>query len=83
MTADENLQNATNPMAMFELPQLNGGYLEYCRAIVADIIAKMSALGLNESAATTMMLQGDGYYSAGSFKAAFKTYQKAYGLAAN
>ena len=83
LSAEENLQNLTNPMIMFEVPTLNGGYLEFTRSIVADIIAKMTSTGLNEAPATKALLQGDAYYAAGNWKSAFKSYQTAYGLAAN
>ena len=83
LAVEQNLQNLTNPMAIFQAPELNGGYLENCRAIVADVITKMSSLGFNEAPATAALLQGDTYYSQGSYKLAFKSYQKAYGAAAN
>ncbi len=83
LMAEENLMNTASPMAMFELPQLNGGYLEYCRAIVGDTITKMAALGYNQLAANAALLQGDTYYGQGSYKLAFKSYQKAYIATAN
>ena len=81
--AEENLQNTVNPIAIYQIPTLNGGYLEYTRAIVADVIAKMQSIGLNEAAALQFLAQGDAYYNSGAYKTAFKTYQKAYAYAAN
>ncbi len=83
LAAEQNLQNLTNPLAIFQAPIANGGYLEYCRAIVHDTIEKMITLGFNEAPANAALAQGDAYYNQGSFKLAFKSYQKAYGAAAN
>jgi hypothetical protein len=83
LTVEDNLQNTTAAMGMFELPVLKGGYLEYARAIVKDTIDKMTAVGLNMTSATNTMLAGDAYYNAATpnYKLAYKQYQRAYASA--
>jgi hypothetical protein len=78
---EQNLQNTTSPMGLFELPSGLGGYLEITRAIVAKTISNMTAAGFVMTTATTAMTAGDTLYNSKSYKLAYKQYQKAYGLA--
>jgi hypothetical protein len=77
---EQNMLATTNPVALFELPASQGGYLEYVRAIVADSMAKGQSLipALSYSAAVAALAQGDNYYAANSFKLAYGSYRKAY-----
>jgi hypothetical protein len=80
---EANLQNTASPMGVFELPSGLGGYLEIVRAIVADTMAKMTAVNQNSnaSAANQALATGDNYFAQKSYKSAYKQYQAAYGYA--
>ncbi len=78
---EANLLNTAQPIGLFELPSAGGGYLEVARAIVADTITKMVAAGQPVSTAAASLATGDGYFNAGNYKLAYRSYQKAYGLA--
>jgi hypothetical protein len=80
---EQNLQNTASPMGLFELPSGWGGYLEIARAIVAEIVGKMTAVAqnANAAAANSALTAGDTYYASRQYKSAYKQYQKAYGLA--
>ena len=80
---EQNLQNTASPMGLFELPTGLGGYLETARAIVAQTIANLTAVGqnANATAATAALNLGDTYFNSKSYKLAYKQYQTAYGLA--
>ena len=81
---EEDLANPGNhPIALFELPASQGGYLEVARSIVADIIAKMTANGQGAGNGPSFLASGDASRAAGKFKAAYADYGKAYQAAAH
>lgn len=57
------------------------GYLEIVRSIVSDTINNMYIAGVSVTTAQAALAAGDTLYSQNSFKAAYKQYQRAYGLA--
>jgi hypothetical protein len=80
---EEDLANPGNhPIALFELPAAQGGYLEVARSIVADIIAKMTTNGEGAGNGASFLASGDQSRAAGQFKAAYASYGKAYQAAA-
>jgi hypothetical protein len=81
---EQNLLSTSSPMGLFELPSSLGGFLEIARAIAYDAYNKMTASGANEnsSAAAAALTTGDNDYAAKNYKAAYKSYQTAYGYIA-
>ena len=72
-----------HPMALFEVPEANGGHLNLVRSIVADTIAKMQATGQGVGNAPAFLAAGDAARAAGAFKSAYANYGKAYRAAAS
>jgi hypothetical protein len=80
---EEDLANPGNhPVALFELPAVQGGYLELSRSIVADIIQQTTASGQSVGNAQAFLTSGDDARAAGRFKEAYAAYGKAYQAAA-
>jgi hypothetical protein len=78
LKVEQNLQSTISPIGLFEVPTAQGGYLENVRAIVADIIAKSAANGVNVALANASILQGDAYYNSRAYKLAYGRYKLAY-----
>ena len=72
-----------HPMALFEVPEANGGHLNLVRSIVADTIAKMQATGQGVGNAQAFLAAGDADRAAGAYKNAYSNYGKAYRAAAS
>jgi hypothetical protein len=66
-----------HPVALFELPAAQGGYLELDRSIVADVIQKTGASGQSTGNAQAFLASGDELRAAGKFKEAYAAYGKA------
>jgi hypothetical protein len=71
-----------HPVALFEVPASQGGYLDLTREIVVDTIAKMRAAGQSVGGAEAQLAAGDAARDAGDFKGAYTEYGKAYRSAA-
>ncbi len=67
-----------NALAMFQLPQANGGYLEMARDIVNNAINNMLAAGQSVGQAQQFFANGVSLMSSGKFKSAYDQFQKAY-----
>ena len=88
---EENLQATAGPIGLFELPGTSDGgagflpdgkgYIEVARSIVSDTINNMYIAGVNVATAQAALATGDALYNSHSYKAAYKQYQRAYGLA--
>ena len=76
-------QSSTHGIALFQVPQAQGGYLELARSIVADTIAKQRAAGQPVGQAASFLASGDAAMAAGAYKAAYDSFGKAYRQAAN
>ncbi len=83
LAVEDNLGSTLGAVGLFELPNIQGGYLENARAITSDIITDMQYAGVttNISAALAALAAGDTAYNAKQYKSAYANYQKAYGLA--
>jgi hypothetical protein len=79
MHIEEDLANpGNNPVGLFELPSAQGGYLEFARSIVADVIGKTNASGQTVGNAPSFLSTGDTLRSAGKFKQAYAAYGQSY-----
>jgi len=79
---DDLADPGNHPLALFEVPEANGGYLNLVRSIVADTIAKMLATGQGVGNAQSFLAAGDAAKAAGAYKSAYSNYGKAYRAAA-
>jgi len=79
---DDLADPGNHPLALFEVPEANGGYLNLARSIVADTIAKMLATGQGVGNAQSFLAAGDAAKAAGEYKSAYSNYGKAYRAAA-
>jgi hypothetical protein len=75
-------QPGAHPIALFEVPAAQGGYLGLTRDIVADTIAKLQAAGQGVGNAQSFLTAGDGAVAAHDYKTAYADYGKAYRAAA-
>jgi hypothetical protein len=83
MQIESDLSEPGNhPVALFEVPASQGGYLDLTREIVVDTIAKMRAAGQGVGGADAQLAAGDAARAAGDFKGAYTEYGKAYRSAA-
>lgn len=80
---DDLADPGNHPLALFEVPEANGGHLNLVRSIVADTIAKMQATGQGVGNAQAFVAAGDAAKSAGDYKGAYANYGKAYRAAAS
>jgi hypothetical protein len=80
---DDLADPGNHPLALFEVPEANGGYLNLARSIVADTIAKMQATGQGVGNALAFLAAGDAAKAAGAYKDAYANYGKAYRAAAS
>jgi hypothetical protein len=67
-----------HPVAIFQLPEQFGGYLELAREIVADVIQMMLAAGQDIHKANEQLIRGDERFAAGEYKKAYTEYSKSY-----
>lgn len=75
-------QPGAHPIALFEVPAAQGGYLGLTRNIVADTIAKLQAAGQGVGTAQSFLTAGDGAVAAHDYKTAYADFGKAYRAAA-
>lgn len=80
---DDLADPGNHPLALFEVPEANGGHLNLVRSIVADTIAKMQATGQGVGNAQAFLAAGDAAKAAGAYKGAYANYGKAYRAAAS
>jgi hypothetical protein len=80
---DDLADPGNHPLALFEVPEANGGHLNLVRSIVADTIAKMQATGQGVGNAPAFLAAGDAAKAAGAYKSAYANYGKAYRAAAS
>ena len=80
---DDLADPGNHPLALFEVPEANGGHLNLVRSIVADTIANMQATGQGVGNAQAFLAAGDAAKSAGNYKGAYANYGKAYRAAAS
>ena len=80
---DDLADPGNHPLALFEVPEANGGHLNLVRLIVADTIAKMQATGQGVGNAQAFLASGDAAKAAGAYKSAYANYGKAYRAAAH
>jgi hypothetical protein len=79
---DDLADPGNHPLALFEVPEANGGHLNLVRSIVADTIAKMLATGQGVGNAQSFLAAGDAALAAHAYKVAYADYGKAYRAAA-
>jgi hypothetical protein len=65
-------------IGLFEVPKVNGGYLETVRSIVNDTIGKLIASGQTVNAGAKYLSLGDTAFSGGQYKSAYANYMIAY-----
>ena len=84
MHIEDDLSDPGNhPLALFGVPEANGGHLNLTRSIVADTIAKMQATGQGVGNAAAFLASGDAARAATDYKGAYREYGKAYRAAAS
>jgi hypothetical protein len=76
--ADLSQPDGSSPIALYELPAAQGGYLELVKTIVTQTIARIQAAGGTTSTAMAFLNAANAYKTAGNFKAAYDNYRKAY-----
>jgi hypothetical protein len=76
--ADLAQVEGATPVALYQLPASQGGYLELTRSIVEETIARIQAAGGTTGTALKFLNTADAYKAAGNFKAAYDNYRKAY-----
>lgn len=76
---ESHLVSSNRQLAVFFLPQSQGGLLEVVRDIVDDTIAQSRESGLYDGALANQYLsEGNSYFDTGDHRAAFEQYRKAY-----
>ena len=73
----------THPVALFEFPAAQGGYLELVRSIVNETITKMQAAGQSIGSAQTYLSLGDTAMAAHQYKLAYARFSSAYRAASS
>jgi hypothetical protein len=66
------------PVALLQLPNAFGGYLETVKSIVTDVVAKQTAVGHGSPNAARDLAAADAAFAAGQYKTAYQDYSKAY-----
>jgi hypothetical protein len=80
--ADLSQPDGSSPIALYELPTAQGGYLDLVKTIVTETIARIQAAGGTIGTAMAFLNTANAYKTAGNFKAAYDNYRKAYRAAA-
>jgi len=76
---EDNLAgNGEKPVALFETPTSNGGYLDLVGTIVAQTIANIQSAGGHVGDAASDLAAADASKAAGRFKKAYGQYREAY-----
>lgn len=76
--ADLAQPEGATPVALYEVPASQGGYLDLVQAIVTQTIARIQAAGGATGTALSFLNTANAYKAAGNFKAAYDNYRKAY-----
>jgi hypothetical protein len=76
--ADLSQPDGSSPIALYELPGAQGGYLELVKTIVTQTIARIQAANGTTGTATSFLNAANAFKNAGNFKAAYDNYRKAY-----
>lgn len=76
--ADLSVADSAAVVALFELPNAHGGYLNLVTAIVTETIADVLGAGGTVSNAQAALNDANGAKAAGDFKTAYALYRKAY-----
>jgi hypothetical protein len=76
--ADLSQPDGSSPIALYEVPTSQGGYLDLVGAIVAQTISRIQAAGGSTGTAMNFLNAANAYKAAGNFKAAYDNYRKAY-----
>ena len=76
--ADLSVADGAAVVALFELPNANGGYLDLVTALVTETIADVLAAGGTVSIAQAALTSANTAKAAGDFKTAYALYRKAY-----
>ncbi len=80
--ADLSQNEGNSPVALYETPTANGGYLDLVQTIVTQTLAGIQAAGGGISNAQQFLTKADAAKAAGQFKSAYDLYRKAYKAAA-
>lgn len=70
--------SGTGPIALFQMPAANGGYLEVAKAIVVETITRETAVGHGNPKAAVDLATADQAFAKGQWKTAYNYYSKAY-----
>lgn len=73
-----NLSGSGKPLAAFQLPAANGGYLELARKLVSDALSAMLATGQGATQAQKWLSRADSDIGLRNFKSAYDNLQKCY-----
>jgi hypothetical protein len=76
--ADLSMADTAAVVALYELPNAHGGYLDLVMAIVTETIADVQTAGATVSNAQSALTEADTAKAAGDFKSAYRLYRKAY-----
>jgi len=76
--ADLSMADGAAVVALYELPNAHGGYLDLVMAIVTETIADVQTAGGTVSNAQSALIEADAAKAAGHFKSAYRLYRKAY-----
>ena len=76
--ADLSQPDGSSPIALYELPTSQGGYLDLVRIIVTQTITRIQAAGGTTGTALNFLNTANAFKAAGNFKAAYDNYRKAY-----
>ena len=76
--ADLSVADGAAVVALYELPNAHGGYLDLVMAIVTETIADVLAAGGTVSNAQAVLTAANTAKAAGDFKTAYALYRKAY-----
>jgi hypothetical protein len=76
--ADLSQPDGSSPIALYELPTSQGGYLNLVQTIVTQTIARIQAAGGTTGNALSFLNTANAFKAAGNFKAAYDNYRKAY-----
>lgn len=81
--ADLSEADSAVVVALYEIPNANGGYLDLVQLIVTETLAHVQAAGGSISNAQTFLNNANAAKAAGNFKSAYALYRKAYKAAGN
>lgn len=81
--ADLAMADSAVVVALYEIPNANGGYLDLVKMIVTDTLARVEAAGGSVSNAQAFLNSANAANAAGNFKTAYALYRKAYKAAGN